>query len=610
MGKQTIGKLEYNLRKKRKISVKDLCRGICNETVIYRFESNEYMPDYLMVERIFSRLGKSSNKVEGLLSKDEYQIYCIQRDIENALEKELYKEVEWLLEIYDKAIKADSLLHMQYKLKVKSILASVQGEHLKAASLVEQAILATVPEFSMESGEFFLLSEDEIQLILMWINEKKLQNMNIEEEISYIMNYIEGMSLDEEILVSIYPKAMGLYIGILEEKGDYLTAYQLCEKVMDMLILNGILLNIPYFLRVQRVLAKKLGKEKEAYILKKKEEAVKWIFNSYGKKYSQYKVNFWKKYYKRKIYLLSEQIKEGRQENVYTQEDIAEEIQVDVKTISRIETGMCLPKKVTFEKLRKKSILKRDYFETMLKVDDFETLELERKICRELELRNYKYARILLEEMKSQLKKDESVNMQYYLYMTVILDVMEKKIGKEEAITKCLQAFEYTRCFDVDSFRQIVLNEKEIVIINFIAKLYRETGREEVAIQLLESVLAGFSNSGVKESEHFKELVLPLGSLACYCETSNQLEKALQYEERAINMILECGRGDNLGNAMLQKVYIQERMGRDKLLCKEDYKKVYLICDLFKMKHDVDSLAAYYRNAYGESIKECEIVTQ
>ena len=131
-------------------------------------ESGEKIPDILTLEFIFSRLGKSINKIEILFQKSDYVDYCFYQNLETRLEQEETEEAEKIIALLEKKEKWKKPVYSQYLKKSRVILEKEQA-YEKKKRLLEEAIQTTLPDFQIGKTDSYLLSEEEITLILMWL---------------------------------------------------------------------------------------------------------------------------------------------------------------------------------------------------------------------------------------------------------------------------------------------------------------------------------------------------------------------------------------------------------------------------------------------------------
>ncbi|WP_075717649.1 helix-turn-helix domain-containing protein [Roseburia sp. 499] len=598
MTKEEVGKLVSYLRKKRNIELEKLCLGVCSNISITRFERGDRFPNYFIIERILERLGKSVNKLEFLPDEQSYEIYYLREVIEKYLEEGEYEKAERGIIYYEKIKVADQPLHKQYIYKIKSVLEEeCYHNTLKSIGYLENAINFTVPEFKIENLDEFLLGEEEMILLLMWMNEKnkqgKIEILNYREK---ILNYIRYNFSDEEVLANIYGKAAWMFMKEFMKRGRKIEAASIGIHTIDILTENGLLLNLPQFLELLLLCYKDINEEKYQE-WKKQRDALKWVYEKYGKKYEEKKVNIWKNYHQNEIYLMAEVISQERKLLKKSQEKVADELNMDQKTISRIETGKYSPKKGTFQKLKEYLNINRDICSTKLVVEDFELLELERDVSREISFKRYEKAEQLYKILKEKLSIKYNENKQYIMYRDTILDKRKGKITEKETIRRCWEAFRITRknC-KIEDLSKIVLTKYETMIINYIARMYSELNKKKKSIYILEQVLKGFEESRIDLKYHFASVSIIYESLSGYYEEDNQFEKALKFCEKGILFELRCERGNSIGNYIMQQAYTEERKTKNKEAYQYYYQQAYQLLKLMKVKSSMKALENYYKN--------------
>jgi len=603
VNERKIGKLAEYLRKTKHLRMRDVYQGVCSETAYIRLETGESLPEFMTLSYIFSRMGKSVNKVSMMVGYKEYEIYCVQEKLEKAILEGRYQDAGKILDSYQKRKTAPLPPHQQYILKMRAAIMLEQGKYAEAQRYVECAVEKTLPQFHMDMLDEYLLSEEEWTLLLMWLQCRLyMGDKAIYKQCKKILNILEESKIDSEIKISLYPKVVWLLAESMRQEGIEEQAEKIVRKTLELLVENTSLL---FFLPILEILTQVAGKKNdEAELAKIKAyiAALKWSYQSSGVTVFDSKIYLWEINRQNKLYLLSETVRQERKQNNLTQDTLAEKAGLDSKTLSRIENGANFPKPRTFRRLMNAINCEYDIYRTNLVTDDFSLLEIEWKISGEIMRENYKKARNLLKKMKKGLSPEFKENRQYILYITIVLDVQEKRLDLREAIISCIQAFEVTRPFVQERFEVAMLSVQETIIANFIAKLYRRQGDESRAIILLEHVLAGFDNSEVEDKYHYKELALVLENLSHYCETSNELEKALNYCNRGIKLLLLCGKGGMLGSFLMQRTYIGERLKKDNDTCRKEYGMVYQILELMQMENDRCALQKYYSNRYNRNI--------
>lgn len=602
MRKENLGNLVNNQRSKKSIAIKDLSRGICSVTAIQRLERGEWIPSFFVLERIVERLGISMNKVEFLYDEQSFNIYYLREMIERNLSEKKYQEVVKALEYYEGLKEGIEPLHRQYIYKIKAVL---EEEYYKNSrqniDYLEKAMLQTVPDFHMEDIEKYVLGEGELILILMWLNAKdKGGEMEILLYSKLLFRYMERTFSDEEVLANVYSKAAWIFARILISKNRKREALELCIRSEELLISNGLLLHLPQCLELILVCEKELN-ENSYENWKKRRDALKWVYEEYDGKYETGKIELWRNYRINELYFVSELISQERRGLKNSQEKMAHELEIDPKTISRIESGKYKPKPGTFEKMKEYLEFDRDICNTHVVTEDFAVLELEREISKEGHYRKFKEAEALYGILKSKLSMEYNENRQYVMFMDIYFQKAHHKITEEQAIKGCMQAFKLTRKnSEIEELEKIILSKNEMTIINYIAMMYDELGEKEECIRLLEKVSEGYEKSKMDRKYHYAGSALIYRNLCGKYEENNQFEEALKLCELGIKFDIGCERGIEVGWYVMQKAYTEERKTGDKKASQYYYQQAYQILQLMKKEASMNSLKKYYEKNYGE----------
>lgn len=105
-----IGDILIKLRNETGYTQEQLCGGLCSVSTLARIESNELLPEYFLLDRIFGRLGKSTERLEYVLPGDVYELYELRYKIQAAVSYRKFDEAEELLAEYEKKKQAGTFL--------------------------------------------------------------------------------------------------------------------------------------------------------------------------------------------------------------------------------------------------------------------------------------------------------------------------------------------------------------------------------------------------------------------------------------------------------------------------------------------------------------------
>lgn len=604
MNKRDIGNLIYYERTKRGIGLPRLTDGVCSASVLKRLENGERLPDFLVLERLVERLGKSLNKMEFLHSETAYDIYYLRESIELYVEERKYEEATDALAYYENLLQGREPMHWQYICKMRAVLAREQeDDYEKAALLLEEAMEQTLPGFDLNRLDYYLLGESELLLLLMWIQEKidvDLAHTTVDG--NRLLHYIKGACQDEEVLTNIYSKAVWVLGNMELKRENPREALWYTLKGQKMLAENGILLHMPQFL--ERILRLTEGEDEKAYgEWKKQRDALKWVYEEYDEPYETTRLALWNSYRQQEVYFVCELVSQERKIRKHSQEKLADALYIDQKTVSRLEGGKYKPKKETFERIKEYLELDRDICSTRLVVEDFALLEMEREIARQNHYKNYEEAEWIFQQLKVRLSMEWNENRQYVTYMEAYFAKERGRISSEEAVEQCMEALQITRKnMELEQIDQVVLGRMEAMIVNYIAVTYYEMGKRQEAIAILERVKLGYENSKVDLKYRYVAMSLIYVNLSAYYEECNQFEEAIIACKTGARLELKCKRGSMLGFFVEQRAYTTERMTDGRLPAKASYRQAYQIFKLVKKENAMRSLQSAYETLYQEEI--------
>lgn len=605
MDKKMIGNMIAYERSKQGISAQRLSEGVCSVSALKRLESGVRLPDFFVLERLIERLGKSVNKMEFLYDEGAYDIYYLREIIEKSVEQREYEEAEGALAYYESRPEAGEPLHRQYLCKMRAVMAAEREEnHTDAIRLLKEALEQTVPGFSWSCLEDYCMGEGEILLLLLWLQENQESGEEpIPVEPDKILQYIEKTCQDEEAKANIYSKAAWVLGTMAMGRQQWQEALRLTLRGEEILADNALLIHLPQFLdRIVELEIKCDAKESEAW--KRQRDALRKLYDEYGEQWDTGRITLWKNYRQMEVYLVSELFGQERRLIKQSQEKLADVLEMDQKTISRIEGGKYKPKAGTFRKMKEYLQIDRDICTTRIVVEDFSLLELERKIAKLNTNRHEAEAEALFQQLKGKLSLKWKENEQYIKYMETLFDKELGRISQEEAIRRCEEALKVTRKNGMEQLDGIVFSRMEMFIINYIAMCYVNINEIEKASRLLEQVIHGYENSKVDLKYHYVSLAILYQNLAFNYEESNHLMDAIQMCDKTIMLDLKCKRALNIGFILVERQYSENRMNDDRKSGKDRYQQAYQILKLLKKDRQMRNLQRQYERWYEE--KFCE----
>lgn len=605
MKELTIGDIiKYQINKKG-ISPEKLTEGLCTTTSLKRLINGDTRQSFFLVERILQRLGISVNKVTLLHNESDDTLFIMREMICKLLVEKAYAKAEYILSEYEMVADLSNPLHLQYVCETRGvILSEAYGKHEEALELYHKAFKAVLERFEVDKLSDFLLGEEEMILLMLMLKEEmKVKNTNISVYARQLLDYVEKQYEDEEVRTNIYTKLAWLMGESAIKNNNYKEALELTLGGIEALTDNGLLLHLPQFL--DRLLFLTKDRAEDVYSSwKKKSDALKELYVEYNEPWETEDIRLWESYRQNNIYLISELLRDERDLSGYSQEELAEAIGIDVKTISRIENGKSTPKKATFASIKEHFDLDGDSLQTRLAVDSPFLLEMERDISRLTSKHQYKEAEILFKSLKKQLSMESKVNRQYVAFMEALFDNMLKRKPVEEVLADLEDAFLITRKDKhLENLGRFVTTDLEAKIINMMAVCYKQTGHINKSVEILENAIKGYKRSKIDEKKHEISFILLSVNLCTVYEEMDRFEESISLTDKTIRNILSYHRGHMLGILLLEKVYTQSRILGNAIIKKDDCEKLYLLMELMKSgEKDKAPLSEAYKEWYGEDI--------
>lgn len=605
MDRQTLGVLLKYKRMKKKINGRELVRGLCSQSTLARFEMGERNLDFFMIQRLIGRVGMSINKLEFLYAEEHYDVLMAREYIGILLEEKRYEEVKKELDIYRDLENAQGILHEQYLKEVEAILLSECDEkNEKIEYLFWEALELTVKDFKIEKIKDYVLGEEEILLIFMWLRERERKGkIQISEYGGTLITYIEERFEDEEVKANLLSKGYQLIGNSHLKYGKISKALQIALKGENVLTENGLLINLPQTL--DRILRLSKGRRQKIYQkYKKMRDSLKEICKEFGFAWDVEEIKIWKNYRSNWGYLMSELLREERDVLGISQETLASKLQIDSKTISRIENGKAKPKRNTLKKIKRYFEMEGDYYGTRIVVEDFTLLDLERKVAKLTAHGVKEEAEEVYCVLKERLSLKYKKNRQYILFMDALFDMHHKRTSPERLLKKYMEAYEITRKGEgLEKLGEYIPSRTEATLICNIAMCYRLSHRMDEGIGILEKAIKTYEKSKIPLKYYYTALIILYESLAISYEEGNYFEEAISLFDQAIRFEIECGRGDHLGHLIASRTYTDDRRRRRaQPKNKEYYRKSYHLYLLYHLNIRAEAIKKVYKQWYDEEI--------
>ncbi len=507
----TIGSVIAHARiNQNKIPRKDLIRGICTEQTLYALEENQYKTDTLMIDILLQRLGISPDKLEIVLSQEAYQLVRL-RDL---IEKAILRGRKELAVTALAAHPAQNSVSQMYHKRMQACLSyRIDKDYELAASLLRQAVELTMPGFSYEVMEHYLISTSEMENLLALERVESESDAHTDlslhiEHLEQCMRYIDRHFTDGEEHAKICAKCAWLLAKAYLSQNQTTQAMVTCEKGINAPRQNTMIYFMLPLLELMLEVGNRLGIAPEQNKYVKYDETLRFLWDSYAQKWYPTDMLF-HNCCQKEYHLDYELVKSERIAQHIQQEELIEGIYKNASSLSNFENAKVSPNKKTFEKMMEKLDLEIGRYNGFVATDSFETMELRHQLNIKITHNDYEKAEYLLENLKSQLDMSFTENQHFVEDSEILIHRKLHKITIEEACERQKKLYESLLDADKKNLRHIPMRN-EVLIINHYCIILLELGQKSDAVNLYVQAIEKIRRSRMNAQYRYRSYSLLL----------------------------------------------------------------------------------------------------
>ncbi|MCM1118348.1 MAG: hypothetical protein NC543_03215 [bacterium] len=459
------------MRRKRDISMRQICEGLCTSQEISFLENGQRLPSKLLQDVIVERLGVGAEDYEHFLSYAEYGRWEARQRILHCITWEETERAKRLLEEYYAGYgKGNSTieekLERQFYLSMLAQIRSYEGasgDELRA--LFDEALRLTVPALEHKPLSHLVLSIKELNLLLE-IEQYRGEEARL-SQYEEILTYIEGVGLDGRGMAKIYPKAvfflcrerlaaaMGSPLSLSESE----ELLKLCNRAVDILRDNYRMYFLWELLDIRGLLLEQLagsyrhqGEPEKADALRATQsENAEWktVLEQLYREYQVPKETFeyCYLYVMHGVYCINDVIRIRRMMLGMTPGELCEGI-CDVKTLRRLERRTTIPQRAIVEELFARLGLSGELTRTELITDDPEAKELMEQIRRLVNDMQWEQAAELFNELELRVSMDFPHNKQTLMRENVLSRWKNREMESDAFCRAMREVLELTLPFE------------------------------------------------------------------------------------------------------------------------------------------------------------------
>ncbi len=586
----TIGSVIAHARiNQNKIPRKDLIRGICTEQTLYALEENQYKTDTLMIDILLQRLGISPDKLEIVLSQEAYQLVRLRDLIEKAI---LRGRKELALSALAAHPAQNSVSQMYHKRMQACLSYRIDKDYELAASLLRQAVELTMPGFSYENMEDYLISTIEMENLLALERVESESDAHTDlslhiEHLEQCMRYIDRHFTDGEEHAKICAKCAWLLAKAYLSQNQTTQAMVTCEKGINALRQNTMIYFMLPLLELMLEVGNRLGIAPEQNKYVKYDETLRFLWDSYAQKWYPTDMLF-HNCCQKEYHLDYELVKSERIAQHIQQEELIEGIYKNASSLSNFENAKVSPNKKTFEKMMEKLDLEIGRYNGFVATDSFETMELRYRLNIKITHNDYEKAEYLLENLKSQLDMSFTENQHFVEDSEILIHRKLHKITIEEACERQKKLYESLLDADKKNLRHIPMRN-EVLIINHYCIILLELGQKSDAVNLYVQAIEKIRRSRMNAQYRYRSYSLLLYNYIHITQNYLTACETLKNE-------LYCGKASVLPLCLHIISLILENRGEPREIWMWYAECVYYMSDLYNFMQQKEKFSTFLKS--------------
>ncbi|MDE7325072.1 MAG: hypothetical protein K2N63_02150 [Lachnospiraceae bacterium] len=622
--------IEY-IEKEKGIPLTKIADGLCAYAEVQGIRMGEIECDLFLFQIILQRMGESPDKLEYIVSEREYRWEKMRVQMTSCV---FQGKKEWIgraIRLYEEKLADIGQGHRMFACWMRAMAAYWQEGDLAAAKdWLIRAVWATFPLWEKEDWGNSRLSVMELENILALVRVRQEREEAEQGLLGRCGIYIRRYVTDGEEHAKIYAKYAWLRARqeLMETSvggGNVKWALNLCGEALGELRRY----NMEYFVRplLKTILecCRKLGEYGKEVLLKEEYgecfQALENVHEEFGACWMPQDSILWN--CTQKMYHLeSELFRAERQAHDMTQEEAAEGIYANAKTLRAVENGHTSPHGVNFCGLMEKYGLHRERRMGFVITDSMEVLRLRKEIQGHICRQEYENVLPLLSKMEKKLDMGVAENIQAVKWLYGLVDLEEGRRGMEEILKENWELLNMTYHLlpeEIGELGEIAVVKKkgrgrpkkghitkahgyrvpfktEADILNHIVILLKQAGRMEEALRLNEWLVAGFEQSRVGVEFRYVSYGLLLGNLAKTKESFEDGAKAVRYD-------LRCGKLGGLARDYMTVACAMMEDSGNREQCRQMVKDCYYLSKLsYNIKHQKRT-REYFIEEFGEDFK-------
>ncbi|WP_022772314.1 helix-turn-helix domain-containing protein [Butyrivibrio sp. AE2015] len=575
-------------REAANVSLEETGKGLYTKSMMAQIEKGTTLPDYMMRNRIMSRLGISSEGYEDFLQPDEYKRYQKRMELIKLIESKKFAEAEEQIDqvIFDEDLNLNKLeLQFYYDMKARCLhfrkapWCEVLKMYKKACSLT--MILEEVKE--KKFGVWAILE----YFLLFKFFESGAECSDSTEEISMlaeicmsVLDHLEKSSMDAMGKSKVYTAGV-VALGRIAAVDNYNVVdkdslMKLYDRALEYLKEKSRSYYIFEILEDKLRISKEKGLE-EVY------DDSKRLLELFSNIYSQNDVEGHMDYncyiYRDSdIYCIGDVIKSRRQMLQISREELADRVKCSYRTLMRIENGAISAQKAVLRPIMEELNLNCDYTRSDIITTDKEVLNKYHLLINTINNAINSDFRKTYDELNNMIDFSYATNVQVWDSVKYDLLMVEGKINTEQYVEKMKKDLELTLSIPISEIEAGYFLHAELMLLKGIVEYTMDENENSHLMKLLDNYCNEHESEGYPANYGFYEAIMIW--IADVYSDENNIEKVEEIAKKLLLLELKSHRLFELHGAMYMLLRNEAKIiAESKMYYEQSIDKIIRICD-------------------------------
>lgn len=560
-------------RYKKGITREKLTRGICSQQLLIKATESGSDIDLLTFEMLLERVGRSPERLEYIISKEEYNDIVIRDRIDEEANKGNVEMVKKHLNEYvpnmDKVSQSKKIYY--YRTYAYALLKNADSDFwADAEGNIVNAIRIALPGITFDNYEEYMFSAYDIENILIYslVLIKKGENKRASQILIKVFSFSKSHYSDELLQARILVKCAFLICEYCEATIDIDERLKYCEDAIALIRNTGTIYMLAPLLDKKIEYSKKLCRETGIDLWINIRDVVKEVLKEFEPDIEQDSLIF--KWKKAAYHLDSQVIYAERIRKKMSQQELAEGIFSNFASISYIENNKCSPNKSKFKEIMVRLGISKPRRGGFVLTDSFNFLETVENIRKSCSKQDYVGVLKLIEQMEDK----ERITSEIINAYKITADSFINKTTDERMLAYLSNNIEDTFSLSSNKYLRKPFQAEMDIIVSYAWRLKNESRNE--AVNVFRRIIEALENDVINGKYFYRILAAANSNYINCAEGLLSHDEIIRISDKTIKVSLQSGNGAAISDAY----WVRYRALHEN----EVLKRSYYFSELYKEK--------------------------